>query len=242
MQVVILAGGLGTRIKDVSGDRPKALVPVNGVPFIFYQIEWLWRNGITNLLLSVGYGADQIRAAVTQRYPTDRIEFCDEGRNLLGTAGALKLASERNLLQKSFVLLYGDSYLPIEIEPLWRTSECGLLPTMSILRNEGRWDRSNVIVLDGRIVLYDKRVQDPIASGMTHIDYGLLVLQRDLVDERVPTGTVMDLADILTLLSRAGQLNRHEVHETFYEIGSVVGLARFESYVAAHPSIRPADQ
>jgi len=240
MQVVILAGGLGTRIRAISGTLPKALIPIVGIPFIFYQIEWLQRNSVTDILVSIGYGASQIHQALTERFPDHHIVCCDEGEALRGTAGALRFAGDQGLLQDSFVLLYGDSYLPISIDPLWRASESGRLPTMSVLRNNGRWDRSNVIFQNGLIELYDKRVADPVAAGMMHIDYGLSVLRRNLIDRFVPSGSVMDLADILTPLSRAGQLRGHEVYERFYEIGSVHGVRDFEAYVATHAAIRPA--
>lgn len=242
MQVVILAGGLGTRIRAISGSLPKALVPIAGVPFIFYQIEWLRKNRVTDVLVLTGYGASQIRDALNARFTGDGIGCCDEGATLRGTAGALRYAGDQGLQQDSFILLYGDSYLPIEIGPLFRASQSGRLPTMSVLRNDGRWDRSNVKFRSGRLELYDKHVDDPAGAGMMHIDYGLSVLQNDLIERYVPAGGVMDLAEILTPLSRAGLLHGYEVTERFYEIGSVTGLQDFEAYVAAHPAIRPGSK
>lgn len=237
---MILAGGLGTRIRSISGSLPKALIPIAGIPFIFYQVEWLRRNSVDDIVVSTGYGSDQIRAALQARYRNSRISFCDEGSVLRGTAGALRFVGDSGLLQDNFLVLYGDSYLPIEIAPIWRTSSFGRYPTMSVLRNEGRWDRSNVLFRDGTIEIYDKQAPDPMAIGMIHIDYGLSVLQRDLIERMVPAGGVMDLSDIFGDLGRSGHLHGHEVSERFYEIGSIAGLRDFESYVANHPEIQPA--
>jgi hypothetical protein len=100
---------------------------------------------------------------------------------------------------------------------------------MTVMRNQGRWDRSNVIFEDGQLRLYDKRKTD---LNMQHIDYGLTVLERALL-ERVPTGVVSDLADLYHDLSVAGELAGYEVAQRFYEIGSPEGLRDLEAYLRA---------
>lgn len=234
MQCVILAGGLGTRIRARHGDLPKSLIPVHGKPFVFYQLEWLASQGVDRVTLSVGYGADRIAEAVGEgsRFGL-RVSYVDEGQQLRGTAGALRLAADMGALNAGFLVLYGDSYLPIEIAPVWRTSEAGNAPTMTILRNEGRWDKSNVVYRDGRLLLYDKFAADPSALGMDHIDYGLSVLTRATVLENIPQGEVMDLAMLFNRLSLEGRLGAHQVTQRFYEIGSPQGLDEFAAFVSA---------
>jgi NDP-sugar pyrophosphorylase family protein len=233
MQVLILAGGLGTRMRSVREDLPKALLPVHGRPFLAYQLAWLARQGVRSVLLSVGYRADLIRAFAGDGSAFGlSIAYSEEGTTLRGTAGAIRHAADGGHLDDSFFVLYGDSYLPIDIAPVWEASGRGRVATMTVLRNDGRWDKSNVIYEDGRILLYDKRCLDPAAEGMKHIDYGLLVLSRSLICERVAAGRIMDLADILTPMSREGLLAGYEVHERFYEIGSLEGLEDFSDYVA----------
>lgn len=237
MQAVILAGGLGTRIRAESGDLPKALIPIQGVPFLFYQMSWLRQNGVSRVVVSVGYGADLIRKALAGRFGDITISFADEKDRLRGTGGALRYALDLGLLDEQFFVLYGDSYLPIDIAPIWKSADWGRVPTMSVMRNDSQWDKSNVVFRDGRVLLYDKRERDPAGAGMHYIDYGISVLQRDLVEHMVPADTIYDLADVFTPLSRAGALRGYEVTKRFYEIGSPDGLRSFREYVGQHPEL-----
>ena len=239
MQCVILAGGLGTRIREQSGGLPKAMIPVAGRPFIFYQLEWLQRQQVERVVLSIGYRGEDIVAAVGGGAAFGlSVHYVDEGPDLRGTGGALRLIADRDLLDAGFFMLYGDSYLPIEIAPVWQTSQCGRFPTMTVLKNQGRWDRSNVVFRDGEIVLYDKHVRDPAAAGMDYIDYGLFVLTRDVIVENVAAGGAADLAPLLHRLSLGRRLRGHEVFERFYEIGSPQGLRDFEDFIAANKTSR----
>src|SRR5258708_2558900 len=207
MQCVILAGGLGTRIGGRSADLPKALIPVLGKPFIDYQLEWLARQGIQSVVLSVGHLGAMIASAVGDgaRFGLS-VAYSDEGDVLRGTGGALRYATDLGLLDKSFFVLYGDSYLPIELTPIWRTSAEAEVCTMTVLRNQGRWDRSNALVRPNGDLLYDKFVADPAAAGMDYIDYGLSILRRDVILENIASGIREDLAPVLNQLSLAGKL------------------------------------
>ena len=232
MQCVILAGGLGTRIKGRGGDLPKALIPVLGKPFIVYQLEWLARQNVRRILLSIGHRGAAIAQAMGDGSPFGvSITYCDEGENLRGTGGALRLAADRGLLDAGFFVLYGDSYLPIELAPLWHTSESGRVPTMAVMQNRSRWDRSNVVFRDGRVVLYDKSVVDTAKNTMDYIDYGVSVLPRNVITEGFSAGEVADLSTLLNRLSVDGKLKGHEIFERFYEIGSPQGLEEFEELV-----------
>lgn len=232
MQCVILAGGLGTRIRERSGDLPKALIPILGKPFIAYQLEWLKRQGVDSVVLSIGHRADAIRTALGDGSCFGlKIAYVDEGQNLRGTGGALRLVADLGFLDASFFVLYGDSFLPIALSPVWYTSEEGRHCTMTVLRNEGRWDRSNAVVRGGEVILYDKFAADPAAVGMEYIDYGLSVLRRDVIVEAIAPGTIADLAVLLNKLSVERALKAHEVTQRFYEIGSPQGLDDFEAFV-----------
>src|SRR6266516_4867868 len=126
MQCVILAGVLGTRILERSAYLPKTLITVLGKPFIEYQLEWLARQGVRKVVLSIGYRGAMIAAAVGDgaRFGLS-VCYADEGNVLRGAGGALRLAADLGLLDEAFFLLYGDSYLPIDLAPVWRTSEEG---------------------------------------------------------------------------------------------------------------------
>lgn len=232
MQCVILAGGLGTRIRARSGDLPKSLIPVLGKPFILYQLEWLARQDVRRVVLSIGHRGEAIAQAVGDgsRFGVS-VAYCDEGEKLRGTGGALRLAAERGLLDAGFFVVYGDSYLPIELSPLWRASENGRVATMAVLHNKGRWDLSNVIFRNGELVLYDKSRAAEAQGDMEYVDYGVSVFPRDVVVKNFEPDEVADLSMLLNRLSLRGELRGHEVFERFYEIGSPQGLEEFEEFV-----------
>jgi NDP-sugar pyrophosphorylase family protein len=209
------------------------LIEVHGRPFIFYQLEWLARHGVRDVVVSIGYRGGLISQAVGDgRTFGLSVNYADEGETLRGTGGALRMIADLGLLAPSFFLLYGDSYLPIDLLPVWRTSDGGRFPTMTVLRNSGRWDRSNVIFRDNRLVLYDKHAMDPAARAMDYIDYGLSVLNRHTIMEEFAPGETADIARLFTKLSRQGVLRGHEIFERFYEIGSPQGLDDFTAYIA----------
>lgn len=227
MQCVILAGGLGTRMRPLTEACPKTLLPVHGKPFAFYQLHWLAQQGITKVIYSIGHQGGQIRRYwSSQPCPIPSLRYVDEGEQLRGTAGALRLARDQGALEDEFFVLYGDSFLPVEFAPVWRAFQSSGLPAlMTVLRNEGRWDRSNVIYQPGRVIRYDKNA-DP---GMQYIDCGLSCLRRDLFDEPTPA----DLSTLFHQLSLSRRLAGYEVHQRFYEIGSPAGLREFETYLAS---------
>ena len=231
MQCVILAGGLGTRMRPLTETCPKTLLLAGGRPFAYHQLQWLAAQGITEVIYSIGHYGDMI-----QRYwreeasPVPSIRYVDEGEQLRGTAGALRLAREQGVLEKSFFVIYGDSFLPVEFGPVWRAFQASNQPAlMTVLRNEGRWDRSNVMYESGRVMRYDKAG----APGMQYIDYGLSCFHRDVFDDHTPP----DLAALFHELSNAGRLAAFEVHKRFYEIGSPAGLRDFERYLETHGAV-----
>jgi NDP-sugar pyrophosphorylase family protein len=233
MQSVILAGGLGTRLLPLTSSVPKALVPICGKPFAAYQLAWLAHQGIDEVVYCIGHMGDQIVDFVGDGATWGlRVRYVDEGEDLKGTAGAVRLALDSGCLDEAFFVLYGDSFLPIDYRSVFESFAAGGKPAlMTVLRNENRWDRSNVIYAPPLIALYDKACDEATRQAMAHIDYGLLVFSRSVIATRVAAGEVCDLADVLRDLSREGMLAGHEVSERFYEIGSVEGIADFSRYV-----------
>jgi NDP-sugar pyrophosphorylase family protein len=233
MQCAILAGGLGRRMQSQTAGLPKALVPIGGRPFVDYQLELLAASGVQDVVFCIGYGG-----AALQRHVGDgaayglSVCYVDEGDELRGTAGALRLALDDGALAEAFFVLYGDSYLPIEMEPVWQAFWGSELPAlMTVYLNEDRWDTSNAIVSAGRVVLYDKRGTDARASERRWIDYGLSVLRAELIDQRIRADIAADLADLYRDLSLEGNLAAFEVKERFYEVGSPEGLTELERHL-----------
>ena len=233
MQCVVLAGGLGTRLRPFTDQTPKFLVPVAGRPFAHWQLSWLAGQGVDDVLVSIGHLGGQIRTYVGDGSSWGlRVTCVDEGSHLLGTAGALRLALDQGDLAESFLVLYGDSYLDVDLEAVWSAFLASARPgLMTVFRNDGRWEVSNARLETNGTVYYDKRLHHVPALAMSYVDYGLLALRRDVV-ERVPPSTAADLADLLHSLSLDGNLLGYEVADRFYEIGSLDGLADLQNRLA----------
>lgn len=233
VQCVILAGGLATRLRPITETIPKAMVAVRGRPFADLQLEWLAAQGVTDVVFSVGYLGEQIAEHVGdgRRFGLC-VRYVDEGSELKGTAGALRLALDEGVLEPSFAVLYGDSYLRLDVQEVMRAFRAAGLPAlMCAYRNDGRYDTSNAQLLEGRVVRYDKRAVDPAGEGLHWIDYGFSVIDRDAVLQLVPPGEVADLAGVQATLSDQRRLAAYEVADRFYEIGSPAGLAELEAHL-----------
>lgn len=237
MQCVVLAGGLGTRMRAFTEQIPKALIPVDGIAFIDLQLAWMASHGVTEVVLSIGYRGDLLRNHVGdgERFGIP-IRYVDEGTELRGTGGALRFALEQQALAETFLVTYGDSFLPIDFAALgvsYSENAAKQPAAMTVLHNGGRWDTSNVVFENGRLVLYDKKRADRPASDYQYIDYGVSVLARSLIVDCVPETGRYDLADLFHTLSVRGELAGIEVFERFYEVGSPAGLRDFSEWVAA---------
>ena len=232
LPVAILAGGLATRLRPITEKIPQSLVPVAGRPFLAHQLEMLHARGIRRAVLCIGYLGEMIeRDFGDGRDYGIHLEYSFDGPKLLGTGGALKRALPK--LGPEFFVLYGDSYLPIEYRPVaeafHRSGQPGL---MTVYRNEGLYDTSNVVFRDGAIAVYDKKLRLP---EMHHIDYGLSLFQASVFDAYA-ADQPFDLAEVMGRLVREKHLAGYEVTERFYEIGSPAGLAELEALLSSKPS------
>jgi NDP-sugar pyrophosphorylase family protein len=224
----LLAGGLATRLRPTTATIPKALVEVDGRPFIDLQLELLRRNGIRRIVLCLGYLGEQVEAHLGDGSAIGmELEYSYDGKTLLGTGGALRRALP--LLGEAFWVMYGDSYMDIDypatLDFFARSSADGL---MTVIQNDNRWDRSNVLFEDGRLVRYDKRAPVP---EMKHIDYGVALLLRQVVAD-IPAGATVDLAEVYRDLVAEGRMVGYAVTQRFYEIGTPAGLEETRSYLA----------
>jgi len=227
LPVALLAGGLAKRLRPLTEQTPKALVDVAGDPFIFHQLRVLAERGVSQVVVCAGYLGEMIRAAVGegQRFGLE-VRFSFDWPKLLGTAGAIRKALP--LLGEAFFVQYGDSYLTcnyLEVQNSFRQSGC--LGLMTVFRNQGQWDRSNVQYEDGRILDYDKLNQ---TDRMHYIDYGLGVFGQEAFDS-VPADQPGDLVHLYQDLLRRGELASFEVKERFYEIGSFSGLEELRRHL-----------
>jgi MurNAc alpha-1-phosphate uridylyltransferase len=226
--VAILSGGLATRLRPMTDCIPKSLLSVAGRPFIFHQLDLLRNQGVDRVVLCVGHFGDQIKAAVGDgRSLGLAIDYSFDGAGLLGTGGALKQALP--LLGDTFFALNGDSYLPCSFAPIQSAYAAAQRPAlMTVLRNDNRWDKSNVLFRNGELIEYDKKSPRP---AMSHIDFGLYVFSSG-VFSAYGASRIIDLADVCHQLSKTRQLAAFEVSERFYEVGSPRGMMDTEEYLS----------
>lgn len=232
LQCVILAGGLGTRVRHLTGGLPKALVPVNGEPFASHQLHWLAQQGIKEVVYSIGHRGDAIRGFVRDGAEWGlRVAYLEDGPTLLGTAGALRRGLVLGAIDDTFLVLYGDAFLPVAYDPVVAAFERSRSPAlMTVFRNEDAWGPSNVVFSEGRVHLHDKRPEAK-RPDMHYIDYGLSVFTAAPVEEYVAPGDAADLSDVFRKLSVEGLLAGFEVDQRFYEVGSAAGIADLEAHL-----------
>jgi NDP-sugar pyrophosphorylase family protein len=226
MQVVILAGGLATRLGELSAGCPKSMLKIQEKPFLEYQLELLRRAGIGNVVLCLGYLGEKIerhfgdgnRFGVSLRYSIED--------RPCGTAGALRNA--KNLLDDTFFCMYGDSYLFINFTEVMRYFESqNKLALMTVFHNNNLFDKSNTTVEGNLVTEYDKNGG---TGDMVYIDYGLHIFRKRALD-MVPDNRSYSLEELFPRLIAMRELLAYEVEERFYEIGSPQGFRDFSNYI-----------
>ncbi|RME17436.1 MAG: nucleotidyl transferase [Bdellovibrio sp.] len=228
MPIVILAGGLATRLKPISEAIPKSLMDINGQPFLKHQISLLQKEGLRKVYLCVGHLSEKIKEFLDFSPPKDiEIKIIDDGKPLKGTGGALKEASKQ-IKEDCFFVTYGDSYLPINFKKVFEYYISQNQPAlMTIYKNQNAFDKSNVIFKNGQIKDYDKNKTSP---DMQYIDYGLMIFQKSLF-KSISHSYPFDLSLILSDLVKNNLVAAYEVFERFYEIGTPKGIQSLKNYL-----------
>jgi NDP-sugar pyrophosphorylase family protein len=226
--MIILAGGLATRLGLLTKNIPKSLIEINGKPFIFHQLEYLKRQNFSRVIICVAHLGSQIEDLVGSGDQFGlNVLYSHDGDRLLGTGGAVKKALSK--VGRNFFVMYGDSYLPINFENFQIYFEkLKKNSVMAIIKNENKWDRSNVSFSSNKSILYNKSNLQNIE--MNYVDYGVSILDREVFND-VQDNVSIDLSIIYHQLSMNGQLGAFEVHERFYEIGSPEGIQEATDYL-----------
>jgi NDP-sugar pyrophosphorylase family protein len=228
LPLAILAGGLATRLGPLTRETPKCLLNIAGCPFIHHQLRQVHSEGVRRVVLCLGHLGERVVEAVGDGSAFGlEVVYSFDGTELRGTAGALRRALP--LLGPEFFVLYGDSYLRCSYAAVQHAYQAaGKTALMTVFRNEGQWDTSNVEFRDGRILAYDKVAP---STAMHYIDYGLSVWHQRAF-EVVPEAGSCNLAAVCEEMLERGELAGFEVKQRFYEIGSVVGLEETREYLA----------
>ena len=228
LQIAILAGGKATRLYPTTKTISKSMIKICRKPFFTYQIELLKKNNINNIVMCVGTFSEQIvnyfgdgkKFGVSIKYSVEK------PNNLLGTAGALKNAQE--YLDDTFFVTYGDSYLPIDFSIISDTfKKSGKLALMTVYKNNNNFDTSNVAINANLVTIYNKSAKD---KNLEYIDYGLLILKKQVLDI-IPSHKFVNLDFLINKLIEKTELLAYEIKERFYEIGSIDGIKDFENYI-----------
>ena len=219
LPVVLLCGGLATRMRPKTEKIPKAMLEIANKPFIYHQLNLLKKKGVRQVIICLGHLGKMIEDYVGCGNDFGlSVTYSYDGEKLLGTGGAIKKAKQH--LNGPFFVLYGDSYLITDYRKVEKAYESNAKKgLMAVYKNEGRWDTSNVVFKNNEIIVYSKRNK---LKEMNYIDYGIGVLSMQALGHE--TGDVFDLADVYERLAEEKQLAGYEVFERFYEIGSNEGF------------------
>ena len=215
MQAVILAGGVGSRLKPYTNLVPKPMVRVGNKPFMDYIIDSLVRNKVKKILLCVGYKSYIIKNHYMNGKDFGAEISYSKDKKSLGTGGALKQAE--NLIEDEFLLLYGDSFLPIHHQDLFDFRNT--LKTSGVLTGYYRQCsdvKPNLSAKDNIVVKYDKEN----GSGCDLVEAGVSVWNKEIL-EYIPKNTKCSLeSDIFPLLIRQKELGVFITRQRFFDIGT----------------------
>ena len=231
MQAVILAGGLGTRLWPITREIPKPMVPVAGVPYLEHQLRILGEQGIRDIVLLTGYLGEQIsdhfgggeRLGLHIRYSREAAP--------LGTGGAIRLAQP--LLAETFLVIYGDSYLPIDYAAvLQRLNSSGALGVVVTYRDpSGLTDvRPNIAASGGLVTAYDKSGRSSV--DLDRVEAGVSAFRREVIDLLPPGDPVAFEPNVLPALAARRQLLEWPAPQRFFDIGTPERLKVIEELFA----------
>ena len=230
MQVVILAGGLGTRLRPRTLTVPKPMVPVLDKPYLYYQLDYLKRQGIREALLLIGYLGEQIRDYFGGGGSLGMALDYSVEKGLLGTGGALKLVGDK--IHDDFFVIYGDSFIPIkyaDFESAFR--KAGTEGMISVYGDpEGVTTVQGNVALspDGKVTRYDKKIHDP---ELMYVEAGVLAFRRDVL-RRIPAGQIVSLEnDTYPELIRERQLSGYVTAQRFFDIGTESRIRDMEAWL-----------
>jgi NDP-sugar pyrophosphorylase family protein len=231
MQTAILAGGLGTRLWPVTQAVPKPMVPVAGAPYLEHQLRRLAEQSILDVVLLTGYLGEQIeeyfgdgsRLGLRLRYSREPFP--------LGTGGALREA--RALLEDVFLVIYGDSYLPIDYTAVYRQMEQSSAQGLLVVYDNSDEDTSvinNVEVDDesGVVTRYEKDSKDVLR----YVEAGVLAFRKSALDLIPADGAVSLEKEIFPQLIARRALIAHVTRQRFYDIGTPERLQVIERLLA----------
>lgn len=234
VQAVILAGGLGARMRPLTDSVPKPMITFHGRPFLEYLVEQLRDSGIERIVMLLGYLPDAIQDhfgdghqwGVSISYAVTPPEV-QTGTRVRGVLEGL---------DPVFLLLYCDNYWPMRLDQMWRRFvEADALALTTIYRNTDGYSRDNVCLdEDDRIVAYDRSRSTP---GLRGVEIGYAILRRDVVQDLLPADDIPLEEAIYPALAVRGRLQAYVTDHRYYGIGSLERLPATTEFLARRPTI-----
>jgi mannose-1-phosphate guanylyltransferase len=239
IDVVVLAGGLGTRLRPILADRPKVLAPVAGRPFLDHLLEWLERQGVERVILSLGHLADQVEAYLAKRpvgYGGLDISTVREPAPL-GTGGALRFCRQA-ICSDPFLVMNGDTFVEVELAGFVKA--CGASGAAAGLvavrvENAARYGRLELTPQD-RIAAFVEK--DATYAAAAWINAGVYWLKAAEL-ERLPERASSLERDLLQALP-SGSVFAWRSTGPFIDIGTPESLAQAPTVLAATPDLERA--
>lgn len=229
MQAVILAGGLGTRLRPLTDTIPKAMVPVRGEPFISLLLKLFGKGDMDNVVLCLGYRAHQIINFVIKKDWGMQLFYSIE-RTPLGMAGAIK--SAERLLDDAFLVINGDTYLPIDYSDVMaKFIEWGKKAMIVAYNNKPYSGVKNdlSITSGGNVIKCSKSGPE---AELNYVNAGVVALRKEVVQLLPKQG---DLESFYPELIKNNELNAYITRQIFYDIGTFEGIKRLEEYLDSNP-------
>ena len=221
-EAIILSGGKGTRVKKYTKKIPKCLIEINGKPFLYHQLEYLKKNNIKNVIVSVNYLGGKISSYLKKNIDFINTKIVNDGKRPLGTGGAI--IKSLRFLKKNFYIIYGDSYLNFNLKKLAKKKN---LATMAIFKNNNKYDKSNIELQKLKKILYFNKIPK---KKLFYIDYGVSYINKRIF-KGIKKNTKLDLAILFEKISQNNMLKGFEVKKRFYEIGSYNGIRDIKKYL-----------
>jgi NDP-sugar pyrophosphorylase family protein len=224
--IAILCGGFGTRLYPVTKYLPKSLYPINGKPFIDYQLKRLKDGGFNHIVLLVSHFGNEIREYVGngERYGLNIEYSFDDAK---GTFPAVKKAFK--FLDTNSFLTYGDSYLNAnfqDIQKIYNIENKPLLITI-YKNNDEELHQNNIAYINNKITMYS---QYGFFNCCEYVDYGITIFNKNYLD-RIDKGWYTNISDLYNFTIINNNLASYVIKERFYEVGSLRGVQDFTKYV-----------
>ena len=225
--MIILCGGLATRLGNLAKNTPKSMIKFEGKPFLEYQIENLKKHSINDIILCVGHFSEKIKDYFGDGKQFDvNIKYSHDGDNPLGPIGAVK--NTESLIEDVFFIMYGDSYLSVDFQKVYSYfTQNNKLGLMVVYKNYDKYDKSNLIVENNIVVGYSENDR---TKDMIYIDYGTSILRKKAL-EAVQKDTMYSTGEFFSDLIKKRELLAFEAEKRFYHIGNPDALEEFRNFI-----------